>query len=211
MIGTSDAWTFDARRSRVIAEHGVGIRSVWRPTLGAFFDDAGVSFRVWAPTTDHVDLLLNQAVRRNGVSDCNIQVMAPSPGPSTLSGPETSTCTASMAKAHIRILVLDFSLRAYTAPPPSSIALNSNGPIASGRACRSSARSSTSRTSGRSRRPARSPELPRGCHTSQSLVLSTREARFQSAAESTPAPEITEHDPLVVAFHGPAAVILRRE
>jgi maltooligosyltrehalose trehalohydrolase len=43
----------------VIADHGVRVRSVWRPSLGAFFGAAGVSFRVWAPTTDHVDLLLN--------------------------------------------------------------------------------------------------------------------------------------------------------
>jgi hypothetical protein len=58
MIGTSEAWTFDATRSQVIADHGVAIRSVWRPALGAFFDDAGVSFRVWAPTRSQVDLLL---------------------------------------------------------------------------------------------------------------------------------------------------------
>jgi maltooligosyltrehalose trehalohydrolase len=42
------------------------------------------------------------------------------------------------------------------------------------------------------------------------VVLSTADARFQSAAESTPGPEITAPDPLVVTFHGPAAVILRR-
>jgi maltooligosyltrehalose trehalohydrolase len=43
------------------------------------------------------------------------------------------------------------------------------------------------------------------------LLLSTGDARFQSAAESTPGPKITRHDPLVVTFQGPAAVILRRE
>jgi maltooligosyltrehalose trehalohydrolase len=43
------------------------------------------------------------------------------------------------------------------------------------------------------------------------VVLSTEEARFRSLGESTPAPEITAHDPLLVTFHGPAAMILRRE
>jgi maltooligosyltrehalose trehalohydrolase len=43
------------------------------------------------------------------------------------------------------------------------------------------------------------------------LVLSTEDARFQSAAEPRQGPKITRHDPLVVTFQGPAAVILRRE
>jgi maltooligosyltrehalose trehalohydrolase len=44
------------------------------------------------------------------------------------------------------------------------------------------------------------------------VVLSTEEPRFQSAGQ-TPAraPEISAVDPLVVQFHGPAAVIMRRE
>ena len=43
-------------------------------------------------------------------------------------------------------------------------------------------------------------------------VLSTEEARFQSSGQtSTDGPDITPHDALVVRFHGPAAVILRRE
>jgi maltooligosyltrehalose trehalohydrolase len=41
------------------------------------------------------------------------------------------------------------------------------------------------------------------------LVLSTEEPRFHG--EVATGPDITAHDPLVVKFHGPAAVILRRE
>jgi maltooligosyltrehalose trehalohydrolase len=44
------------------------------------------------------------------------------------------------------------------------------------------------------------------------LVLSTEEPRFQSSGQTlTGGPDITAHDPLVVKFQGPAAVILRRE
>jgi hypothetical protein len=44
------------------------------------------------------------------------------------------------------------------------------------------------------------------------LVLSTEEPRFQSSGQTpTGGPEITAHDPLVVKFQGPAALILRRE
>jgi maltooligosyltrehalose trehalohydrolase len=38
---------------------GVGVDRGWRPTLGACFDDAVVSFRVWAPTRNQVELVLD--------------------------------------------------------------------------------------------------------------------------------------------------------
>jgi maltooligosyltrehalose trehalohydrolase len=44
------------------------------------------------------------------------------------------------------------------------------------------------------------------------LVLSTEEPRFHSAGQAPAGgPDITAHDPVVVTFQGPAAVILRRE
>ena len=43
----------------LIPYQGVGVDRSWRPSLGAFFESAGVSFRVWAPTRSHVDLVLD--------------------------------------------------------------------------------------------------------------------------------------------------------
>jgi maltooligosyltrehalose trehalohydrolase len=43
----------------LIPYQGAGVDRSWRPALGAFFDDAGVSFRVWAPTRRQVDLVLD--------------------------------------------------------------------------------------------------------------------------------------------------------
>lgn len=43
----------------LIPYQGVDVDRSWRPTLGAFVDNAGVSFRVWAPTRSQVDLVLD--------------------------------------------------------------------------------------------------------------------------------------------------------
>jgi maltooligosyltrehalose trehalohydrolase len=42
----------------LIPYEGVGVDGSWRPTRGAFFDGTRVSFRVWAPTKNQVDLVL---------------------------------------------------------------------------------------------------------------------------------------------------------
>jgi maltooligosyltrehalose trehalohydrolase len=46
-------------RRGVLIHQGVGGDSGWRPSLGAFADGGGVSFRVWAPTRNRVDLVLD--------------------------------------------------------------------------------------------------------------------------------------------------------
>jgi maltooligosyltrehalose trehalohydrolase len=43
----------------VIPYQGIGVARSWRATLGAFFNEAGVCFRVWAPTRRQVDLVLD--------------------------------------------------------------------------------------------------------------------------------------------------------
>jgi hypothetical protein len=55
------------------------------------------------------------------------------------------------------------------------------------------------------------PTIP-GHRWNLNLVLSTEEPRFHPSVRTrTGGPDITAHDPLVVEFQGPAAVILRRE
>ena len=43
----------------MIPSPGIGVGRLWRPTLGAFLDAAGVCFQVWAPTRTQVELVLD--------------------------------------------------------------------------------------------------------------------------------------------------------